>query len=78
MTTLIEREYAAAVRRLTGTARMQIVAAMYGNLHSSYELQVQRARPDITGEALRIAVARRMYRHDPHTLSLIQRLEQGK
>jgi hypothetical protein len=76
--TSIEKEYSAAVRRLTGTARMQIVAALYGNLHSSYELQVQRAKPDITGEALRIAVARRMYRHDPRTLALIHRMEREK
>jgi hypothetical protein len=48
---------------------------MYENLRSTYELQIRGARPDLSGEALRIAVARRMYRHDSRTLALLRLLE---
>ena len=74
--TAIEREYALHIRCLTGAGRVQVSAAMVENLRSAYELQIRRARPDLAGEALRIAVARRMYRHDPRTLALLARLGQ--
>ena len=72
--TTVEKEYARYVRALTGAERVEVAASMYENLRSAYELQIQRTRPDLTGAALRIAVARRVYRHDPRTLALLRSL----
>jgi len=72
--TAIEKEYALHIRGLTGAARLRVTAAMIENVRSTYELQIRRARPDLAGEALRVAVARRMYRHDPRTLALLRSL----
>ena len=73
--TTVEKEYALHIRGLDGAGRVRIAAAMYENMRSAYELQIRRAKPGLAGKALRIAVARRMYRHDSRTLALLQRLE---
>jgi hypothetical protein len=72
--TTVEKEYARHIRSLSGAERVRVAAAMYENLRSAYELQIRRAGPDLTGTSLRIAVARRMYRHDPRTLALLRSL----
>lgn len=73
--TTVETEYARHVRELTGTQRVQVAAAMIDSLRSAYELQVLSAEPQLVGEALRVAVARRMYRHDPRAMALLRSLE---
>ena len=75
--TEIEREYTLRIRGLTGAQRVRMAAWMFENLRSAYELQIRRTRPDLAGAALRIAVARRMYRHDTAALALMRRLEPG-
>jgi hypothetical protein len=73
--TTVEKEYARHIRGLTGAERVRAAVAMYGNLRSAYELQIRRAKPDLAGTSLRVAVARRMYRHEPRTLVLLCSLE---
>lgn len=74
--TAIEKEYALHIHGLTGEERLQVAALMVENLRSAYELQIRRTSPDLAGTALRVAVARRMYCHDPRTLALLNRLGQ--
>ncbi len=71
----IDKLYLDKLRVKGSLFTMQQLQGMVDSARDMYIVQVREKNPELTGRALDIAVARRVYAADPAALAMIDRIE---
>ena len=71
----IDKLYLDKLREKGSLFTMQQLQGMVDSARDMYIVQVREKNPELTGRALDIAVARRVYAADPAALAMIDRIE---
>jgi len=71
----IDKLYLAKLREKGPLFTMLQLQGMVDSARDMYAVQVREKNPELTGRALDIAVARRVYAADPAALAMIDRIE---
>ncbi|MCC6154728.1 MAG: hypothetical protein IT367_13260 [Candidatus Hydrogenedentes bacterium] len=77
MLSRIDKLYLEKLREAGPQLAMTQLQGMVDSIKDMYGLQARKVDPELTGRALDIAVARRIYASDPNTLVMIDRIEAG-
>lgn len=75
MLSRIDRLYLEKLREAGPRLAMAQLQGMVDSIRDMYSVQAREVDPELTGRALDIAVARRIYAYDPKTLAMIDRIE---
>jgi hypothetical protein len=71
----VEEVYREHIRSMSGKERLAKAFRFWGEIKLMIELQVKQKNPTLEGEALRFAVAERIYAAHPKTLALLRRMK---
>lgn len=77
MLSRIDKLYLEKLREAGPQLAMAQLQGMVDSIKDMYSVQARKFNPELTGRALDIAVARRIYASDPKMLAMIDRIEAG-